>query len=81
MGPELFFSSPANPDLTDILGDTDFGFDIFFDFCWIPDFQVPRFPDSQISGCQPEIARAFAATAPPWLRGAPGPQSAGDPRN
>ena len=41
---------PTNPDLADVLGDTDFDLDInnlyFWDF-WIPHFQVPGFPDSQ----------------------------------
>ena len=73
----------SNPDLAHILADTDFDVDNFFFFYFFGsqisrflDFQIPRFP-----GCLPEIARAFSATAPPWLRGAPGPQSAGYPRN
>ena len=49
MGSGVFF--PANPDLADILGDTDFDFEnlCFFDFLdpGFPDFHVPRFPDSQ----------------------------------
>ena len=59
-GQEFF---PTNPDLADILGDTDFDFDKsdFVDV-WIPhfqmsrlqnsestDFQISGFPDSQIS--------------------------------
>ena len=48
MGPEGFF--PTNPDLADILGDTDFDFDFenfyFWDFLGIPNFQISR---SQIS--------------------------------
>ena len=37
---ELVF--PSNQERADILGRTDFDFDIFV---WIPNFQVPRFPD------------------------------------
>ena len=45
----VFF--PTNPDLADILGDTDFDLRIFvFLICWIPDFQIPEFPDFQILG-------------------------------
>ena len=47
MGPGGFF--PTNPDLADILGRTDFDFEIFFAF-WIPNFQISRFPDFQKSG-------------------------------
>ena len=49
-GMELFF--PTNPDLADILGDTDFDFENF-DFwdVWIPDFWISRFLDSYIQGC------------------------------
>ena len=55
---------PTNPDLADILGDTDFDFDNFhfLDFLdpEFPDLQVPGFQNSQISwfpalliqGCQ-----------------------------
>ena len=32
------------------------------------DSWISRFPDFQIQGCQPEIARALCATAPRWLR-------------
>ena len=49
MGPGGFF--PANPDLADILGRTDFNFDKSYCLDFLdpkfPDFQVPRFPDSQ----------------------------------
>ena len=42
---------PANPDLADILGDTDFDFENFYGLDFpdskFQDFQVPRFPDSQ----------------------------------
>ena len=45
-GQEILF--PTNPDLADILGDTDFDFENFdfLDFSdpKFPDFQVPRFP-------------------------------------
>ena len=44
--------SPTNPDLADILGDTDFHFDnvYVFGFSWIPNFQNSRFLDFQIPG-------------------------------
>ena len=42
MGPGGFF--PTNPDLADILGDTDFDFLYFWDFLG---FQIPRFPGSR----------------------------------
>ena len=50
-GRDVFF--PTNPDLADILGDTDFDFKIFVFFfeswiCISLDFQIP---DSQIQGC------------------------------
>ena len=48
MGPGGFF--PTNPDLADILGDTDFDFEnfIFLDVLdsKFPDFQVPDFQKS-----------------------------------
>ena len=50
-GREVFF--PANPDLADILGDTDFDFEnLYFSDFLDPrflDFQIPRFPDSRLS--------------------------------
>ena len=50
-GWELFFST--NPDLADILGDTDFDFEnlIFFRFLdpRFLDFQIAGFPDSRLS--------------------------------
>ena len=40
---------PTNPDLDDILGDTDSDFDIIFlDAFGIPEFRIPGFPDFQI---------------------------------
>ena len=48
MGPGLFF--PTNPDLANILGDTDFDFDILFLISLdpkFPDFQVPDFQISR----------------------------------
>ena len=44
-GRELFF--PTNPDLANILGDTDFDFENFY--FWIF-FWIPHFPDFQIPG-------------------------------
>ena len=45
---------PANPDLADILGRTDFDFENFYFLILFvpkfPDFQVPRFPNFQKSG-------------------------------
>ena len=53
---------PTNPDLADILGDTDFGFDNFiFLFFWIPNFQISRFPDF----------RTPAAGGPSWPQAGP----------
>ena len=43
MGPGTFF--PANPDLADILGRTDFDFD--FENFYFLDFLDPKFPDFQ----------------------------------
>ena len=49
-GQEDFF--PTNPDLADILGRTDLDFENFYFFDFLDptllDFQVPRFPNSQI---------------------------------
>ena len=51
MGPGGFF--PTNPDLADILGDTDFDFEnLYFSDFLDPrflDFQIPAFPDSRLS--------------------------------
>ena len=70
---------PIHQDLAHILGRRGFDSDDFnvLDSFGIPDFQIPgfpdswisRFPDFQIQGCQPEIARAFSAVAPLQLRG------------
>ena len=50
---------PTNPDLADVLGDTDFDFDIFLIF-W-----DPKFPDFQVPGFQ--ISRNLAwARLGPW---------------
>ena len=56
MGPGGFFST--NPDLADILGDTDFDFENFysFDFCWFPDFQTGPGPQG------PGLGWAWAGT-------------------
>ena len=65
MGPGAFFSH-TNPELADILGDSDFDFEncYFLDLLdpKFPDFQVPRFPDSQTE------AWAGRRTAPRHLR-------------
>ena len=49
MGPELFFLT--NPDLADILGDTDIDFENFHVLIFLdpkfPDFQVPDFQISR----------------------------------
>ena len=81
-GQEDFF--PANPDLADILGRTDFDFDNFCFFGFVGS-QIPRFPGSQISKFPDRgLGQAWAdldlldhssAVAPRWLRGTPGPQS------
>ena len=88
LGPgDLYF--PANLDLANILGRTDlhsenFNFVIFWD-SGFPDLQIPGFPDSQISRLSARdsqsILRDGSAVASQWLRGAPGSQSAGQPRN
>ena len=55
-GPGAFF--PTNPDLGDILGDTDFDFEIFIfldvsgsQISRIPDTWISRFPDSWAGCC------------------------------
>ena len=62
-GREGFF--PANPDLADILGDTDFDFEnlYFFDLldsdfsdCQVPDFQISR----NLAWAGPGLGRAWA---------------------
>ena len=60
MGPGGFF--PTNPDLADILGRTDFDFEIFYLFCFyskFPDFQDPKFPEIWLGrGFGPGLGRA-----------------------
>ena len=76
-GQEDFF--PTNPDLADILGRTDFNFEMFFDFLDPKslDFQVPRFPNSYIPkfpGFQvPRFPDAAGAGARRILRSQPDP--------
>ena len=63
-GREVLF--PANPDLADILGRTDFDFEIvFFDLLGskISKFPGPRFPNFQKSGLGPAWAPDAAAGA------------------
>ena len=74
MGPGGFF--PTNPDLADILGDTDFDFDnlYFLDLLGsqISRFPDPRFPNFQKSGLGPGFGPAWAQLGPglgpglPW---------------
>ena len=76
MGPGGFF--PTNPDLADILGDTDFDFENFhfLDFLdpKFPDFQVPDF---QKSGLGPAWAQAcgLGPGLGPWLGPGLGPET------
>ena len=77
-GREGFFL--ANPGLANILGRMDldfenFYFPIFLDPKFL-DFQVPRFPNSQIEAwARPGRTWTCSTTPPRWLRGTPGPQS------
>ena len=49
---QVFFS-PTSKDLVDILGRTDLHSESFHLLVlWNPDFQILRFPDFQIQGCQ-----------------------------
>ena len=67
-GREVLF--PANPDLADILGDTDFDFEnsIFGFFgSQISRFSGPRFPNFQKSGLgQPWAGLGPAGLGPGW---------------
>ena len=61
-GREVFF--PANPDLADVLGDTNSDFENldlldFLDPRFL-DFQIPEFPDSRVSS---------SYIWPAWFRG------------
>ena len=74
MGPGGFF--PTNPDLADNLGRADGGFEIFYFFAFLDpkilDFQVPRFPNSQIEAwARPGRTWTCSSTPPRWLRGTP----------
>ena len=58
---------PANPDLADILGDTDFDFDFFI----FGIFLDPKFPDFQVPDFQISRNLAWAQSGPslgwpPW---------------
>ena len=65
-GQEDFF--PANPDLADILGRTDFDFE---NFCFL-DFLDPKFPDVQVPDFQISRNLAWAklgpSLGPAWAR-------------
>ena len=56
--------SPTNPDLANIMGDTDVDFNAFYFLDFLdskfPDFQVPRFPDFLESG----MGQAWAGPGP-----------------
>ena len=69
-GARSLFST--NPDLSNILGDTDFDIDIFlfFGFCR---FQIYRFPGSQITNFKKSgnfqksgLGQDVHASLPPW---------------
>ena len=77
MGPGGFF--PTNPDLADILGRTDFDFEILFTggeyFFGIPKFQISRFPDFQKSGLgQAWAGPGFNGPWAGWALGWAGPR-------
>ena len=57
MGPGGFF--PTNPDLADILGDTDIDFDVFH-----VSFLDPKFPDVQVPDFQISRNLAWASLGP-----------------
>ena len=68
--PEYFF--PTDPDIADILGDTDFDFEnLYFLNFWdpkFPDFHFPRFPDSQTEAWArpgPDLGRLAHRSATP----------------
>ena len=78
MGPGGFL--PTNPDLVDILGGADLDVENFDFFAVLDpkflDFQVSRFPNSQIEAwARPGRTWTCSSTPPRWLRGTPGPQS------
>ena len=58
---------PTNPDLADILGDTDFDFEIFL-APKFPDFQVPDIANFQKSGLGPAWDRLGPGLGPAWAR-------------
>ena len=56
------FFFPANPDLADILGRTDFDFENFY-------FLDPKFPDIQVPNFQKSgLGQAWAGLGPGWAR-------------
>ena len=77
-GREDFFLT--NPGLANISGRTDLDFEKLYFFHLLDpkflDFQVPRFPNSQIEAwARPGRTWTCSTTPPRWLRGTPGPQS------
>ena len=66
------FFVPTNPDLANILGDTDLDFENYYLTTILneldpkcPDFQVPRFPNFQ-TGLWPGLVLGPGQTRPPW---------------
>ena len=64
-GPRVFFA--ANPDLADILGRTDFDFEIFFLDPKFPDFQVPDFQNIMTLFYQFKTYQQCVGTIPKWI--------------
>ena len=64
---------PVNPDLADILGDSDFDFENFhfWDFFWIPNFQISRSQISQNLALGRAWALGLAAVQPWWADSTP----------